>query len=73
MAKISILKYEGIIEKSYECHVYESVDDRSLSKTVSQKTAKKKKKTHATKRLNIRKYHTHRYQWLDLELDRKRL
>ena len=29
-------KYEGIIEKnSYECGIYESVDDSSLSKVVS--------------------------------------
>ena len=32
LAKILILKLEGVIEKiSYECRVYESVDDSSLS------------------------------------------
>ena len=48
MTKILILKLEGIIKKiSYERRVYESVDDSSLSKAISQKLTKKR--THATK------------------------
>ena len=37
-----------IKKKSYECRVYESVDDNSLSKAISQKTDEKKI-NHATK------------------------
>ena len=41
--KISILKLEGIIKKiSYERRDYESVDEKSLSKAMSRKTAEKK-------------------------------
>ena len=37
IAKISFLKNEGIKEKnSYERHIYESVDDESLSSAISQ-------------------------------------
>ena len=42
MAKISILKEVGIIEKiSYERRAYESVDDRSPSYVISQKSMEK--------------------------------
>ena len=41
-AKIFILIQEGIIKKkSYESHDYESVDEKSLSRAMSQKTTKK--------------------------------
>ena len=40
--KISILKLEGIIKKSYERRDYESVDEKSLSKAMSRKTTKKR-------------------------------
>ena len=41
--KISILKLEGIIKKkkSYESCDYESVEEKSLSQAMSQKTTKK--------------------------------
>ena len=40
--KISILKLEGIIKKnSYERRDYESVEEKSLSQAMSQKTTKK--------------------------------
>ena len=43
MAKISILKKEGIIEKiSYGSRAYESVDDRSHSLVISQKSTENK-------------------------------
>ena len=43
MAKISIVKKEGIIEKnSYERHAYGSVDDISLSYVISQKSTENK-------------------------------
>ena len=43
MAKIFILKKEGIIEKiSYERRAYESVDDMSYSYVISQKSSKNK-------------------------------
>ena len=46
MAKISILKKEGIIEKiSYERRTYESVDEKSHSKVISQKSTKNKAQT----------------------------
>ena len=39
---MSILKYEGIMEKiSYERSVYESVDDRNLSSAISRKSMEK--------------------------------
>ena len=42
IVKISILKLEGIIKKiSYERRDYESVEEKSLSKAMSQKTTKK--------------------------------
>ena len=42
MAKISISKKEGIIEKiSYDRRAYESVDDRSHSYVISQKSTEK--------------------------------
>ena len=42
IAKILILNKEGIIEKnSYERRAYESVDEKSLSYAMSQKTTKK--------------------------------
>ena len=31
IAEISILKWEGIVKKSYERRAYESVDEKSLS------------------------------------------
>ena len=41
IAKISILKLEGIIKKiSYERRDYESVDENSLSEALSRKTTK---------------------------------
>ena len=41
--KISILNLEGIIKKiSYERRDYESVDEKSLSEDMSQKTTKKR-------------------------------
>ena len=43
MAKILILKKEGIIEKiSYERRAYESVDDMSYSYVISQKSTENK-------------------------------
>ena len=46
MAKISILKIEGIIEKiSYERRAYESVDDRSHSLALPQKSSENKTQT----------------------------
>ena len=43
MAKISILKKEGIIEKNtYERRAYESVDERSHSYAICQKSAENK-------------------------------
>ena len=43
MAKILILKNEGIIEKiSYERRAYESVEDRSHSQVISQKSTRNK-------------------------------
>ena len=43
MAKISILKKEGTIEKfSYERQAYESVDDRSHCQVISQKSTETK-------------------------------
>ena len=43
IAKISILKLEGIIKQiSYERRDYESVDENSLSEAMSQKTTKRR-------------------------------
>ena len=43
IAKISILKLEGIIKKiSYERRDYESVDENSLSEALSRKTTKRR-------------------------------
>ena len=43
IAKISILKLEGIIKKiSYQRRDYESVDENSLSKAMSRKTTKRR-------------------------------
>ena len=43
IAKISILKLEGIIKKiSYERRDYESVDENSLSEAMSRKNSKRK-------------------------------
>ena len=43
MAKISILKLKGIIKKiSYERRDHESVEEQSLSYTMSRKTLKKR-------------------------------
>ena len=43
MAKISILKKEGIIEKFlYERRAYESVDNKSNFKVISQKSTEKR-------------------------------
>ena len=43
IAKISILKLEGIIKIiSYERRDYESVDENSLSKAMSRKTTKRR-------------------------------
>ena len=43
IAKISILKLEGIIKKiSYERRDYESVDENSLSEAMSRKTTKRR-------------------------------
>ena len=42
IAKITILRLEGIIKKiSYDCRDYESVDEKSLYKVMSRKTTKK--------------------------------
>ena len=42
MAKISLSKQEGILKiNSYECRVYESVDNSSLSQAVFLKPTKK--------------------------------
>ena len=50
--KISILKLKGIIKKiSYERRDYESVDEKSLSKAMSQKTTKKNSGTKGLKQV----------------------
>ena len=47
IAKISFLKYEGIIKKiSYERRAYESVDEKRLYYVMSRKTTKKNNFVH---------------------------
>ena len=57
IAKISILKLEGIIQKiSYERRDYESVDEKSLSKTVSKNYGKNNSDTKGLKKMKIYKF-----------------
>ena len=53
--KFSILKWERIIKKFYELCVYESIDDKSLSLSLTQNLKKKKNPT--TNGLKKEKFH----------------